>query len=225
MDLIMILDPRSVLDVGAGFGKYGILCREYLELWDGRQEYSNFKRRIDGVEAFEPYITELHKYAYDNVYADDIRDLVDKLDFSYDLVLLIDVLEHFKKAEGELLLQKLLGRNLGILISTPKKPSEQKNAFGNDYEAHKSKWTRKDISTLLNNMKISSNAMNAATKSIIDLDISRSSYFIGDPVSVIGYVGSEELVRKLLKKRLIRKVGKVPYAESTLKLLVRRIRS
>gem|GEM_PF-441897 len=223
MDLITILDPQSVLDVGVGFGKYGILCREYLELWDGRQQYSNFKRRIDGVEAFGPYITELHKYAYDNIYVDDVRDLVDNLDFRYDLVLLIDVLEHFNKADGELLLQKLLQRNLGILISTPKKPSEQKNAFGNDYETHKSKWKKKDISNLLN--KIDSNDTNVTTKSTIDRDISRSSFFIGDPVSVIGYVGSEELVRKLLRKRLIRKVSKVPYAEGTLKLLVRTIRS
>ena len=224
MDLITMLDPRSVLDVGTGFGKYGILCREYLELWDGRQEYSNFKRRIDGVEAYGPYITELHKYAYDNVYVDDVRDLVDKLDFRYDLVLLIDVLEHFKKGEGELLLEKLLARNLGILISTPKNPSEQKNAFGNDYEIHKSTWTRKDISNLLNNMKIDSNDMNISTKST-NCHTNRSSYFVGDPVSVIGYVGSLEHVRKLSRKRLIRKVSKVPYAEGTLKLLVRTVRS
>lgn len=55
MDLVTIMDPRSVLDIGTGFGKYGILCREYLELWDGRQQYSDFKRRIDGVEAYSPY--------------------------------------------------------------------------------------------------------------------------------------------------------------------------
>ena len=71
MDLVTIVDPRSVLDVGTGFGKYGILCREYLELWDGRQKYSDFKRRIDGVEAFSPYITPLHNYVYDNLYVED----------------------------------------------------------------------------------------------------------------------------------------------------------
>jgi 16S rRNA G1207 methylase RsmC len=29
---ILVLDPRSVLDVGPGKGKYGVLCREYLNL-------------------------------------------------------------------------------------------------------------------------------------------------------------------------------------------------
>jgi hypothetical protein len=51
MDLVTTLNPDSVMDIGAGFGKYGVLCREYLELWDGRQDYSNFKRRIDGVDS------------------------------------------------------------------------------------------------------------------------------------------------------------------------------
>jgi hypothetical protein len=37
MDLIISVKPFSFLDVGSDFGKYGILCREYLELWDGRE--------------------------------------------------------------------------------------------------------------------------------------------------------------------------------------------
>ena len=39
MDINIALKPFSILDIGSGFGKYGVLCREYLELWDGRQEY------------------------------------------------------------------------------------------------------------------------------------------------------------------------------------------
>jgi hypothetical protein len=105
MDIIIALKPFSVLDIGSGFGKYGVLCREYLELWDGRQEY-NFLRRIDGVEAFKNYITPLHKFIYNNIYTENIIDLVKKLDYTYDLVLLTDVLEHFTKDEGEWLLKK-----------------------------------------------------------------------------------------------------------------------
>jgi hypothetical protein len=51
-----------------GFGKYGVLCREYLELWDGRENYHEFKRRIDGVEAYDKYITPIHKFVYNNMY-------------------------------------------------------------------------------------------------------------------------------------------------------------
>ncbi len=68
MDLIIALKPKSVLDIGAGYGKYGVLCREYLELWDGRQNYHERLRRIDSVEIFEKYVTPLHKYVYDHIY-------------------------------------------------------------------------------------------------------------------------------------------------------------
>jgi len=224
MDLITIIDPRSVLDVGTGFGKYGILCREYLELWDGRQQYSDFKRRIDGVEAFSPYITPLHNYVYDNLYVEDMRELVAKLDYSYDLVLLIDVLEHLSTTDGKLLLEKLLSKNLGILVSTPKDPSDQKNAFGNTFETHKSRWTRKDISNLVINKKHDSGNMDTKAKSEADHDEDRSCYFVRDPVSIIGYVGSTAIVHKLKRKRLIRKLNRVPYMKTGLKFIVRNIK-
>ncbi len=224
MDLITIIDPHSVLDVGTGFGKYGILCREYLELWDGRQQYSDFKRRIDGVEAFSPYITPLHNYVYDNLYVEDMRELVAKLDYSYDLVLLIDVLEHLSTPDGKLLLEKLLSKNLGILVSTPKDPSDQKSAFGNTFETHKSRWTKKDISKLVTNKKNDSRNMDITAKSEADYDEDRSCYFVRDPVSIIGYVGSTAVVHKLKRKRLIRKLNRVPYMETGLKFIVRTIK-
>jgi len=33
MELITLTNPQCILDVDAGFGKYGFLSREYLELW------------------------------------------------------------------------------------------------------------------------------------------------------------------------------------------------
>src|SRR3972149_3569081 len=100
MDLIIELNPKSILDIGVGFGKYGVLCREYLKfwVWDGTHDFHDFKTRIDGVEAFEEYLTPIHAFVYDNIYKGDAKDLVDQLDTSYDLVLLIDVLEHFNKS-------------------------------------------------------------------------------------------------------------------------------
>ena len=167
MDLVIGLKPNSVLDIGAGFGKYGILCREYLELWDGRQVYDKFTRRIDAIEAFEEYITPVHKFVYNHVYVNDVLTIIDQLDFSYDLVLLIDVLEHFDKDKGALLIKKILARNGGVIISTPKRVSNQIDAFGNEYEIHRSQWTQKELS-------------------LFD-----ASLFLKDDVSFICYVGKD----------------------------------
>nr|MBA3284464.1 glycosyltransferase family 1 protein [Nitrosopumilus sp.] len=147
MEMIISLKPNSVLDIGSGYGKFGVLCREYLELWDGRQKYE-FKKRIDCVEVFKEYITPLHKYIYNYIYNNNILDLVTNLDYRYDLILLIDVLEHFEKKEGSDLLKKLVKNNNGVLISTPKKPSPQKDAFGNIYETHRSRWTNNDLRSI-----------------------------------------------------------------------------
>ncbi len=149
MELIISVDPKSVLDMGSGFGKFGVLCREYLELWDGRQKIE-FSRRIDCVEVFQKYISPLYEYVYDNVYNNNILEVAPKLDTKYDLILLIDVLEHFEKNDGVNLLKTLLANNECILVSTPKKPTPQKDAFGNVYETHRSVWSTPELSSLGN---------------------------------------------------------------------------
>ncbi|MCK4786738.1 MAG: hypothetical protein KAV87_23470, partial [Desulfobacteraceae bacterium] len=68
MELIILTQPKSILDVGVGFGKYGFLSREYLELFDGREKFDDWKRTIDGIEIFKDYITSLNKMIYDKIY-------------------------------------------------------------------------------------------------------------------------------------------------------------
>jgi 2-polyprenyl-3-methyl-5-hydroxy-6-metoxy-1,4-benzoquinol methylase len=183
MDLIINLNPNSILDIGAGFGKYGVLCREYLELWDGREIYDKFTRRIDAVEAFEEYITPIHRFVYNNVYVDNVLKIIDNLKLNYDLVLLIDVLEHFDKEKGSLLVRKILAGNRGIIISTPKKFINQIDAFGNEFEIHRSQWKQAELSLF------------------------GSSLFLKDDVSYICYVGNKEVVDKLKVDIKIRKIG------------------
>ena len=139
----MQLNPQSVLDIGAGFGKYGLLCREYLEYW-GPNAGLDWKRKIDAVEVFPKYIAPLHHYVYNNIYVDDVLKILPKLK-GYDLVLLIDVLEHFYKPGGSALVESLVSHNKGILISTPKEWNEQDDVFGNEYERHKTLWTDKEL--------------------------------------------------------------------------------
>jgi 2-polyprenyl-3-methyl-5-hydroxy-6-metoxy-1,4-benzoquinol methylase len=177
MDVIIALKPSSVIDVGAGFGKYGVLCREYLDLWNERQQYESV-RRIDAVEVFNKYITPLHEFIYTNIYTENILKLVDKLDFSYDLVLVIDVLEHFNKEEGMTLVRILLSKNNGILISTPKDPSPQKDVFGNVHEIHRSRWQKQEL-----------------------LNIGEC-YFISDNISIIVHMTKEHKSFNNLEKKL-----------------------
>lgn len=137
--------PRSILDVGAGFGKYGVLCRELLELPHARYHKAQWQIRLDGVEVFPGYQNPIHDYVYDRVYYGDIRTLCPGLQ-QYDVVLLIDVLEHFPKDEGLELLHRLVqhtGR--AMIISTPVCPAPQGSYLGNQHEAHLSRWSIVDF--------------------------------------------------------------------------------
>lgn len=198
MEMIISLKPNSVLDIGSGYGKFGVLCREYLELWDGRQKYE-FKKRIDCVEVFKEYITPLHKYIYNNIYNNNILDLVTNLDYRYDLVLLIDVLEHFEKKDGSELLKTLVKNNNGVLISTPKKPSPQKDAFGNIYETHRSRWVNNELGGI------------------------GECYFIDDSVSLICYMSKDKESIYKFKKNItdLKNHGKSSFKKTIKKTIIR----
>lgn len=148
--LVKTLDPLSLLDIGVGFGKYGFLAREYLELWDGREKYLEWRRRIDGVEGCAEYITSLQRLIYNNIYLGNAQAVLPTLQFRYDLILLIDVIEHFTKEEGRAILKQCqrLGKNM--IISTPKDTIMREGTFGNPLEAHVSQWTLDDFRPLGN---------------------------------------------------------------------------
>jgi len=146
IEIVRTLSPRSILDVGVGFGKYGFLLREYMELWDeSTKAYGVWNIKIDGIEIYDKYLTPCHKYIYNNIYLGKAQDIVGTIHESYDLVLLIDVIEHLPKQEGYHLVRSLKEIASDILITTPKTFVKQKVVFNNEYEQHKSFWTEKDF--------------------------------------------------------------------------------
>jgi 2-polyprenyl-3-methyl-5-hydroxy-6-metoxy-1,4-benzoquinol methylase len=150
---IMKLRPTSVLDVGCGWGKWGALCREYLDWW-GPGATGVRRTRIDAVEIHAPYIGALHRAIYDEVWFP-----VDAVDFleaapetvtprppdSWDLILCVDMIEHLDEARGRRLVAAAVKRTRSLLISTPMAPSPQGAAFGNEHERHVSRWRPADF--------------------------------------------------------------------------------
>lgn len=151
IELIVFTNPEKMLDIGAGFGKYGFLSREYLELWDDKRRYSNWTnrsnwtKRIDGIEVFKEYLTPVHNFIYDNIYVGNALDILSNIGIVYDLILLIDVLEHFNYSEGLKLLEICKDNGRNILISTPKDIGSQEIVVRNPYETHRCQWKKEDL--------------------------------------------------------------------------------
>lgn len=141
------LRPESILDIGIGCGKYGLLAREYLQVSDAAAagERSEPHLRVDGVEAFAQYIGPIQKAVYDQVFVGDVRELVHSLK-GYDVALMIDVIEHMTVADGRALLSALLQTACkGIVLTTPVAPKPQGAVLGNEYERHVSQWRPDDF--------------------------------------------------------------------------------
>ncbi|MDK3155404.1 class I SAM-dependent methyltransferase [Kamptonema cortianum] len=149
LSLIDLANPASVLDIGVGFGRYGFLCRELLDIYKGqRYRKEDWKVRIDGIEAFPEYLTLVHHHVYDRILTGNALDIVDTLDTRYDLTIMIDVLEHFSREDGLTLLRQLLKRSRNILLSTPLTVYEQDAVFDNQFEQHVHEWKREDFAEL-----------------------------------------------------------------------------
>lgn len=146
MTLIMALDPppQNVLDVGIGGGKYGLLCREYLTYWERRGRRP--VQRIDGIEPHLPAVGELQKNIYDQILVGDARTILPSLkEDAYDLALLMDVIEHFEKADGERVLRELQRVARVVLVSTPSFYYVQTGGGSNPYADHHSFWSPGDF--------------------------------------------------------------------------------
>ena len=151
VELIRRLNPKSVLDIGAGFGRWGILCREFLEIWDEGNYSGNWKIKIDAVEVFDGYIKPYHNYFYDNVYITEASEFIDNTVEVYDLIICGDVIEHFEKTAGLRLIKKLLKRCKYLMINIPiGKNWEQGKINDNEYEEHKSTWYIRDFEEFKN---------------------------------------------------------------------------
>lgn len=149
IDLIMDIEPRPhrILDIGLGYGKYGLLCREYLTYWDDHQSSgAQTELVIDGIEAFPEYIGPIQSAIYDKIYIGDAIQLIREFENNqYDLVLMMDVLEHMDKETGLEFIQQSSRVGSVFIVSTPKEFAPQPGKWGNKYEEHKSVWTVHDL--------------------------------------------------------------------------------
>jgi len=121
---IVELNPKTVLDVGAGQGIYLNLIRESL----GQDVI------VTAVEVWQPYIDQFNlQNRYDYLYPVDIRDITN---FKYDLVILGDILEHMPEDDAIALWDRISKQAKYAIISIPIIHYHQDAINGNPYEIH-----------------------------------------------------------------------------------------
>lgn len=146
INLVRKLNPHTILDVGVGFGRWGILFREFLEVWDDLNYSGKWERVIDGIEIFPGYIKDYHKYFYNNIYQENALNYLRNTDNRYDLINCGDIIEHLEKKEGLEMLDLCLQKGKYVLINIPIGRNWAQNGTGeNPHEAHRSVWYNSDF--------------------------------------------------------------------------------
>jgi hypothetical protein len=146
IDALMKIAPTRVLDVGIGYGRWGMIVREFCELWFDRTSRKDWRIYIEGIEAFPDNIDEYHKYFYNKIVLEDFKNVCRGLDRSWDVVIFGDVLEHFEKATGTEFLAWALDSSKYTLINIPLgKDWPQDEKYENIYERHLSIWDVEDF--------------------------------------------------------------------------------
>lgn len=139
--------PASVLDVGCGFGTWGFLCRNFLDVFPGRVQPAEWRVHITGLELFEPYIQAHQRHLYDEIVIADIRSAVDSLP-EYDLIIAGDVIEHLDRDDADRVLDALYERaRIAMLVNIPLGDEgwDHPENHGNPGELHRSTWHIQDF--------------------------------------------------------------------------------
>ena len=147
--LIKKLNPQKILDIGKGFGKYGFLIHEYFGIETNKKIDKSLTLKeqskviIDAVEVDDDLMLPHLNQIYNKIYIVDIFDIYRNLE-SYDLILMIDVIEHLEKEKAKKMLIYFLSIGHTIIIATPKNFFAQ-HLYESSYENHISHWSVKDF--------------------------------------------------------------------------------
>lgn len=146
IDALKKIDPLSVLDVGVGFGRWGIIVREFCDVWESRVFQDQWRVRIEGIEGYAKSITNYHREFYNEIHIGDARELIPRLAGPWSVTMYGDVMEHFTKEQAHELLRFSLDHSDYVIVNIPiGEEHPQGDAYGNDFERHLSTWDPADF--------------------------------------------------------------------------------
>lgn len=130
------VNPTSVLDVGAGAGKYRDIVTSACP-----------GAAIDAIEPFDQYINQFNlRSKYRNVFNTSMEDFfaIDVV-HKYDIIMFGDVLEHLYLQEAIGMIDAALYRCRFAFLIWPTNLPQDGDNYGNVYEMHKCNFFLKDL--------------------------------------------------------------------------------
>jgi len=163
---IRLMKPKTVLDIGVGFGKWGYLIRGSVETEQGNRAPYDWQITIEGVEACNEYLNfwpDILCMLYNNIWNEDVMDF----EFGdYDMIIAGDVLEHLKRVDAINTMRAILAhcRSFIFVIPTGEGWSNSNAAHVKQFpfEEHKSEWEPKTIVNLAKHFGFKTQVLSAS---------------------------------------------------------------
>jgi hypothetical protein len=199
LDAVTSSQPGSVLDAGIGFGLWGHLLRQYLDVWEGRITRDQWRVRIDGIEIDERRIQVHSRYLYDEVFVGDIRERVPDLgrQRGYDVILFGDVLEHLPKADAvRVLREAVVLANKRVIVRVPLGDGWRREGR-TPPDHHRSRWAVGDFAEMLAIVRRYDYVGNPYALVVVDAPATRRAMLVRAERRLVRV---EERLRRLIRR-------------------------
>lgn len=173
--IVQQLKPKSIIDIGKGFGKYGFLIHEYLGIPTNfridplKKMCDQSSVKIDAVEVDPDLMLPHLLHFYNNIYFKNINEIYKSLP-NYDLVVMIDIIEHIEMNSAIEIVKHFIDNNSVVLIATPIHFFQQE-LYESQYERHVSHWKLEDFIKIAHTdvQKYSDGAVYLLSKNKLDI--------------------------------------------------------
>src|SRR5215216_1462982 len=146
VDVLLDVCPMRVLDLGVGFGRWGMLVREFCEEWKGRTHRENWRVQLEGIEIFPKNVEEYHHFFYNWIHVGDAAQIIQQMQERWHLIICGDVLQLCSRENAEQLLSRALDLADYVLVNSPIGNGWQRTSmYGNEFEEHRSFWQLSDF--------------------------------------------------------------------------------
>lgn len=119
LDALQDVLPDRLLDVGLGFGRWGILAREVCDSERGRIRSENWRTHIEAVTATPNQVEEYHHFFYDQIHVIDPVEYLETITDQWDLIVIDQISRDLPAIRWRRLMDASLQQAAYVLVLTP----------------------------------------------------------------------------------------------------------